>query len=255
MENSTAAPPAPISYAAMLKRTSPGPAARPSLPPSPPLSPPSSPPSSLSPLARESIPSFSSPPTASPSPPPSPQPSPSSPGNDNTAAKEPHWAFPGRLAWLDFGKIGPSSIIRQRLRCQERVDGFEGHPVLIWGGPDEDGIVRIIPITSFGGQRAEQKWEKMREGLAKKEKLQQLLLLGNGEEEPHLGTETLLFERPIQLRKRSYLHIQQGAFKLEVDCLQPYTVGGESDIILAESAMRYIFEQLTRWVWSALWRR
>ncbi|KAL1641195.1 hypothetical protein SLS58_006303 [Diplodia intermedia] len=199
---------------------------------------------------------------------PSPQADPSTPGeetvaipgddilatpDDNDVAKEPHWACPGKLAWLDIGMIGPSSIIRQRLTSQERVDGFENHPVLIWRAPDEDGIVQVIPITSYGGQRAEQKWGKMREGPMKQAKLQQLLMLENGWERPHCGTEVLPFTKPFSCRKRSYLHIEHGIFNLEAACLTPYTVRNDSDIVLADSAMHYISMQMYRYVHPCLW--
>ncbi|KAB2574862.1 hypothetical protein BFW01_g8034 [Lasiodiplodia theobromae] len=241
MENSTAVPPMPVSYASALKRNSPGPAAAPATPPSSPsLSPPPS-----------SIISSPLPPTL-PTPPPSPETPPSSP-DDSITAKEPHWAFPGRLAWLGTGRIGPSSVIHKRLRSQELIDGFENHPVLIWSAPNEDGIAKIIPITSYGGKRVEVKWSKMRDGQLKWVKLQQLLMFEHGKERPHRGTERLLFTKPISCRKRSYLHIEHGIFKIEVDCLEPYTVGFDTAPTITGSSMSYIFSQLFRFVDPRLW--
>lgn len=148
--------------------------------------------------------------------------------------------------------IGSNSIIRQRLTSRERVSGFENHPVLIWSAPDERGIVKVIPITSYGGQRAEEKWSRMRYN-QRQIKLQQLLMLENGGEKPHHGTRTLRFTQPTDCRKRSYLHITNGIFKIEVDCLKPYTFEWNANIALDHSALQYINFQLNNFVAPHLW--
>lgn len=163
------------------------------------------------------------------------------------------WAYAGRLAWLGIGMIGPKSVIRQRLTKPERVSGFEGHPALIWRAPNEDGIVEIIPITSYDGKRAEEKWGKIRNAREREQRLQQLLMLEYGEEEPHEGTRTLHFTQPTRCRKRSYLNIQNGVYKIEVNCLEPYTINWNANVALASSSLNYVNYQLNRHVPHSLW--
>lgn len=148
--------------------------------------------------------------------------------------------------------ITPSSIIRQRLMVEERVRGFENHPVLIWEAPDENGIVSIIPITSYGGKRAEEKWGRM-SNANRWAKLQRLLLLENGEEKAHKGTNVLFFTEEYKCRKRSYLNIEHGCYKIEVDSLTPYTHGSRTELTLCGAAIEYTGYQLWHHVHPSLW--
>ncbi|KAK8158790.1 hypothetical protein BKA80DRAFT_311669 [Phyllosticta citrichinensis] len=114
------------------------------------------------------------------------------------------------------------------------VQGFFGHPVLILSDPDDKGMVKIFPLTSWGDKTIEKKWKDM-EDSKKAEKLSHFCQI------EHPGVEATLPELFLmdggRLQKRSYVNMQT-CWEVEESILNKYR-GNKGDSVLLLTARSF----------------
>ncbi|KAK7555869.1 hypothetical protein IWX46DRAFT_646373 [Phyllosticta citricarpa] len=119
--------------------------------------------------------------------------------------------------------------------------GFFGHPVLILSEPNEEGIVKIFPMTSFDGKTVEQKWS----GIACPQRKE--AMIGRYLQIAHPGIKSSIPEVRLangqHLQKRTYLYTEV-CWKVEASMLARF--GHGDGLFLEEASLKTVLKTAAR---------
>ncbi|KAK7565855.1 hypothetical protein IWX49DRAFT_627309 [Phyllosticta citricarpa] len=213
-------------------------------PSSSPSSSPSSPPSSSSSSSRRPSPSGTAlHPSATANSwrstgPPSPGPSPKPTDRGTWSARR---GAIGHLPRFSEARHGDSCLAKELRAGGLSERGFFGHPVLILSEPNEEGIVKIFPMTSFDGKTVEQKWS----GIACPQRKE--AMIGRYLQIAHPGIKSSIPEVRLangqHLQKRTYLYTEV-CWKVEASMLARF--GHGDGLFLEEASLKTVLKTAAR---------
>ncbi|KAK7559881.1 hypothetical protein BKA81DRAFT_379123 [Phyllosticta paracitricarpa] len=141
----------------------------------------------------------------------------------------------------DVARHGDSCLAKELRAGGLSERGFFGHPVLILSEPNEEGIVKIFPMTSFDGKTVEQKWS----GIACPQRKE--AMIGRYLQIAHPGIKSSIPEVRLangqHLQKRTYLYTEV-CWKVEASMLARF--GHGDGLFLEEASLKTVLKTAAR---------